>query len=222
MRAISRGGWGGLALILATLSGCALQEVRLKAPESGLKTPIPGGNQRQVIVTVPFADERQIKNRCGMQKGGFGNETANAVCQGDPAQWLAAFLATELKASGFRVLPAEDGARDSALKIDGLLLKIFAEPVVGVWSTTVESDLNVKLVATSRTGLHAERTFFAKGELTSVIWTQGIFNDSLEDGVRALLARMVEAILDLMKQYPELGFRHRGPAAVAWAPEARP
>lgn len=215
----TRGGWLGLAVLLAMLSGCALEDVRLKPPTSGLKTPIPGGNQRQVIVAVPFADARQITNRCGMQKGGYGNETANALCQGEPAQWIAAFLASELKASGFSVLPAEEGARDSALKVEGVLLKIFAEPVVGFWSTTVETDLNVKLVATSRTGLRAERTFFVKGELTSVIWTQGIFNDSLEDGTRALLARMVEAILDLMKQYPELGFKHQHLAVVAWQRE---
>ncbi len=31
-----------------------------------------------------------------------------------------------------------------------------------MWTTTVETDLNVKLVATSRTGLRAERTFFVR------------------------------------------------------------
>jgi hypothetical protein len=196
-----------------------LTDVRLKPPESGLKTPIPGGNGRQVIVAVPFSDARQIKDRCGVQKGGYGNETAKALCVDDPAQWIATLLARELTASGFVVLPAEGGARDSALKVEGVLLKIFAEPVVGFWTTTVETDLEVKLVATSRTGLHAERTFFVKGELTSVIWPQGMFNDSLENGTRALLAKMVEAILGLMKQYPELGWRHSRPATVAWRAE---
>ena len=76
-------------------------------------------------------------------------------------------LARELTASGFTVLPAEGGARESALEIDGALLKIFVEPVVGFWATTVESDLHVKLTATSRAGLQAERTFFVKGEVTS-------------------------------------------------------
>jgi hypothetical protein len=79
---VMRGGWLGLAALLVTLAGCALEDVRLKPPTSGLKMPIPGGNQRQVIVAVPFADARQITNRCGMQKGGYGNETANALCQG--------------------------------------------------------------------------------------------------------------------------------------------
>lgn len=208
-----------LWILIVAFPGCALTDVRLKPPESGLKTPIPGGQERQVIVAVPFSDARQIKDRCGVQKGGYGNETANALCVGDPAEWIATYLARELKASGFTVLPAEGAARDSALKVEGVLLKFFAEPVVGAWTATVETDLSVKLVATSRTGLHAERTFFVKGELTSVIWPQGIFNDSLEKGTRELLAKMVEAILELMKQYPELGFRLRHPAVVAWPPE---
>ena len=213
----TRARWFPLAFLALALPGCALVDVNVKPPDSGLKTPIPGGNQRQVIVVVPFTDARQITDRCGVQKGGSGNETARGVCQGNPAQWNAEFLARELKASGFTVLPAEDGARESALKIEGTLLKIFVEPVVGFWAATIESDLQVKLVATSRTGLLAERTFFTKGEVTSVIWPQGLFNDSLEDGVRQLLAKMIEAILEMTKQYPQLGFeRDRGPPVAGW------
>ena len=203
----TRGGWVWLAAVLSMLSGCALTDVNLKPPSSGLKAPIPGGNQRQIVVTAPFTESREIKSRCGVQKGGYGNETAVATCQGEPAQWLADLLASELRASGFTVLTAETGARESALKLDGVLLKIFAEPVVGFWSTNVETDMNVRLVATSKTGLKAERTFFVKGELQSIIWTQGIFNDSVENGTRDLLKKMVEAILDLMNQYPQLGFK---------------
>lgn len=194
-----------VVLFSPLVSGCALVDVNIKPPESGLEQPLAGGNGRQVIVVAPFRDARSDRSRCGVQKGGWGNETASAVCQGDPAEWIATFLARELAAAGFTVLPSEEGARDSALKIEGVLLKIFVEPVVGFWSTTVESDFHVKLVATSRTGLRAERTFFAKGELTSVIWPQGIFNDSVRRGTRDLLAKMVQAILELMDRYPELG-----------------
>jgi hypothetical protein len=209
--------------LVVALPGCALSEVHIKAPESGLKAPIPGGNQRQVIVAVPFSDTRQIKDRCGVQKGGYGNETATAVCQGDPARWIAELLAGELRASGFTVLPAEEGARDTALRVEGALLKIFAEPVVGFWSTNVETDLSVKLVATSKTGLRAERTFFVKGEKESVIWPQGIFNDSVADGSRALLDQMVKAILELMKRYPELGLERPLPSSrLSWQMERVP
>jgi hypothetical protein len=97
---VMRGACLGLAVLFVTLlPGCALDDVRLKPPSSGLKTPIPGGNQRQVIVTAPFADARKITNRCGMQKGGYGNETANAFCKGEPGRWIAELLASELLSS---------------------------------------------------------------------------------------------------------------------------
>jgi hypothetical protein len=211
---------GWMLLTALAFSGCALVEVDVKPPEAGLERPIPGGNQRQVIVMIPFQDGRQSSSRCGIQKGGYGNETAQAVCQGNPTEWIAEFLARELKASGFTVLTSEESAKDSALKIEGVLLKLFVEPVVGFWSGTVESDLSVKLIATSKTGLQAERTFFAKGEKTSVIWPQGHFNDSVERGSRDLLTKIVEAILELMKRYPELGFERReGLTLVSWESE---
>ena len=213
-------GWMLLTVLVLAFSGCALVEVNVKPPESGLETPIHGGNQRQVIVAIPLQDARQSTSRCGVQKGGYGNKTAAAVCQGSPAEWIATLLARELRASGFTVLPSEEGARGTALKIEGVLLKIFAEPVVGFWSATVETDLNVRLVATSKTGLHAERTFFAKGEKTSIIWPQGIFNDSVARGSRDLLSKMVEAILELMKHYPALGFDRRdGSTLASWTLE---
>jgi hypothetical protein len=192
-------------LLVLALSACATTDVNLQLPPSGLTTPIPGGDQRHVIVIVPFFDAREITNRCGMQRSGYGNETASAYCEGDPVQWIAALLAGELKGSGFTVLSAEQGARDGALKIEGVLLKLFAEPVIGPWRTTIETDLSVKLVATSRSGLRAERTFFVKGDQGSIIWTQETFNESFRKGTRELVRKMVEGILELMKQYPELG-----------------
>jgi hypothetical protein len=213
--------WVPCVILVVMLSGCATTDVTLTPPASGLKTPIPGGNQRQVVVAIPFSDARQITNRCGLQRSGYGDETATAYCEGDPTHWLAAMLAGELEASGFTVLAAEQGGRDSALKIEGVLLKIFAEPVVGAWTTTIETDLSVRLVATSRTGLRAERTFFVKGDRESVVWTQGVFNESLERGARELLGKMVEAILELMKQYPDLGFAPPLPARlVGWQRDA--
>jgi hypothetical protein len=207
-----------IAFASATLlSGCALIDVNLKPPGTGLKTAIPGGNGRQVIVAVPFTDSRQTKDRCGVQKGGYGNETAKAVCQGEPTAWITDLLTRELQASGFTVLTTDAGAKDSALKLDGVLVKIFTEPVVGFWSTSIETDLGVNLVATSKTGLRAERRFFVKSDLTSIIWTQGLFNDSAELAIRDMLAKIVNAVIELMGRYPDLGWQPP-PGALALAP----
>ncbi|MBI1736488.1 MAG: hypothetical protein HYR51_15065 [Candidatus Rokubacteria bacterium] len=133
-----------LVLLGVAVTGCATVDVNLKPPTSGLKTPIPGGNGRQIIVSVPFSDARPTKDRCGVQKGGYGNETAKAVCAEDPARWMAEMLSKELQASGFTVLRADAGARETALKIDGVLGTIFAEPIVGFWAATIETEPGAK------------------------------------------------------------------------------
>ena len=198
--------WLPSVLLALMLSGCATTDVKLKLPPTGLPTAIPGGNQRQIVLTMPFADARQVPTLCGVQKSGYGDETATVYCEDDPARWIAHVLAAELKKSGFTVLSPEEGAHDTAVRIEGALLKLFAEPVLGPWSTTIETDLSVRLAATSRTGLRTERTFFVKGGRESIVWTDKCFNESLARGTQDLLAKLVEAILELMKQYPELGF----------------
>ena len=197
--------WLPCVLLALMLSGCATTDVKLKLPSTGLPTPIPGGNQRQIVLTKPFADGRQVPTLCGVQKSGYGDETATVYCEDDPARWIADALAAELRASGFTVLSAREGARDTAVTIEGALLKLFAEPVLGPWLTTIETDLSVRLVATSWSGLRTERTFFVKGGRESIVWTDKCFNESLARGTQDLLAKMVEAVLELMKQYPELG-----------------
>ena len=121
--------WWLLWLMVAASSGCALTDVRVKAPESGLKVPIPG-NGRQIILAVPFSDARQIKNHCGVPEERLRPGDRLGPVRGGPGA-VDRDVARELTASGFTVLPAEGGARESALKIDGALLKIFVEPVVG-------------------------------------------------------------------------------------------
>lgn len=212
--------WLSCVLLALMLSGCATTDVKLKLPPTGLPTTIPGGNQRQIVLTLPFADARQVPALCGVQKSGYGDETATVYCESDPARWIAQALAAELVKSGFTVLSADEGAPDTAVRIEGALLRLFAEPVVGPWSTTIETDLSVRLVATSRTGLRTERTFFVKGGRESIVWTAKCFNESLERGTQDLLAKMVEAILELMKQYPELGFTRPDPVRLAGWREA--
>src|SRR4030095_6940091 len=155
-----------------------------------------GATQRQISLTMPFAAARQVPTLCGVQKSGYGDETATVYCEDDPARWISDALAAELRASGFTVLSAQESARDTAVTIEGALLKLFAEPVLGPWLTTIETDLIVRLGATSRSGLRTERALFVKGARESIVWTDKRFNESLARGTQALLAKVVEAALD--------------------------
>lgn len=197
----------GCSCALALLaSGCAFTPIPLTLPTRGLEETIPGGRSRQVVVVQPFADQRPVRERCGMQKNGYNMDTAPAVCQSPPDAWIAKLLADELRASGFTVLGPDHPSRPTALRIDGTLLQLFVEPVLGAWSGSLEADLSVKLRATTISGLEAERTFFIKGwkggQLAS---TMQPYHTALDRATQATLAEMVRAILELMDRYPQLG-----------------
>lgn len=188
-------------------SGCAFTNVPLTLPTKGLQSTIPGGSGRQIVVIIPFRDKREIRERCGMQKNGYNADTADALCERDPNVWIATLLADELRASGFSVLTDDAPHRPGALRIDGSLLKIFVEPVLGAWTGSLEADLAVKLRATSETGLDAELTFFVKGwkggQLAS---TMQPYHTALHRATQEILEEMVRAILELLDEYPQLGW----------------
>lgn len=195
----------GLCALAAALAGCAFTDVPLDMPISGLKTPLRGGNGRRVTVTAPFADQRPQANRCGMQKNGYNMDTANAVCRVPPNEWIAQVLADELRAAGFTVVASGAEHPPGTLVVEGTLLQLFVEPIPGAFSVSCEADLEVRLLATSETGLHATRTFFAKGVWRGFAGVTGPFQDSLKKASDEVLGDMVEAILELMNRYPQLG-----------------
>lgn len=198
-----------LCVGVLALAGCAFTDVPLDMPNTGLATPIRGGNARQVVIPAAFADQRPQPQRCGMQKNGYNMDTANAKCREEPTRWIAGLLADELRAAGFTVVAADAPHRSSALRVDGTLLQLFVEPIAGSFSVSCEADLQVRLVATSDTGLRAERTFFAKGVWKGFAGITGPFQTSLKRGSDDILSQMVEAILEIMNRYPQLGSRSR-------------
>jgi hypothetical protein len=141
-----------------------------------------------------------------MQKNGYNMDTADAVCQSDPDIWIASRIAQELERAGFDVRSPSEAHRPSAVRLEGDLLKLFVEPVIGFWSGSLEADLSVRLHATSETGLDAERTFFVKG------WKGGVmasttqpYLTSLDRATQQMLEEVVRAVVDLMDSYPQLG-----------------
>ena len=124
----------------------------------------------------------------------------------DERALAAKLLADELRASGFRVLPADGAKEPNAVRVDGSLLKLFVEPVQGAFSGSLEADLSVKLRLTSGNGLDAERTFFVKGwKGGQLVSTMQPYHTALHRATQDLLAQMVGSIVELMNRYPELG-----------------
>jgi uncharacterized lipoprotein YajG len=195
----------GLALAAASITcGCAFQNVPIRLPQT-VATGLRGGDGRRAVVVVPFADERNDRLLCGMQKNGYGMRTARAVCSEDPAIWIAGLLAQELRSAGLTVLRDSDPRPRSAIRIKGTLLQFFAEWIDGLFTGTLECDVHVKLVVRSESGLQARRFFYVKGTESVLAGTHGEFQKAVDDAVLKLVQNMVRSIISLLDQFPELG-----------------
>ncbi len=192
-----------LVLPLILLGGCAFANLTVTPPQQPISAGLSGGKQRTVFMVVPFTDDRPFKNRCGMQKNGFNADTANVYCSAEPAQWLADLLLDELRATGFNVVAAAPSSA-RAVRLEGHLLQFFVEPKVGVFTFTPETDIHVQLVASSGSGLLAERDFYVKGVETSMVGTESNFQAATTAAVRSIVKDMVSAVLALVDRYPDL------------------
>ena len=193
-----------IAVSILFFTGCQTS-VLLEMPISGLNVPIEGGNGHEIIVVTPFSDNRNQKDHCGMRKNGHGFKTKEAFCNREPSEWIGQLLADELRASGFKVLDANAIRGQGTLKIEGSLLKLYVEQIVGIWTRTLETDLQVKLIVTTVNGLNAEQTFFAKGVRKGAMMGVTPYNISLKRATNELLTEMVEAIFYLTNKYPQIG-----------------
>jgi len=189
-------------LALAVLSGCAFTDGRLTLPDKVSSVSAAGGLGRTVVIVAPFADVRAHPNRCGMQKNGYNMDTADAICDRDPAEWIATVLARQLTAAGFHVVATSSEADAASLQVQGELVQFFVEPVIGFWTGSLEADLAVRLVAESADGLLAERRFFAKGVRGGQLFSvRGAYQLALERATDEIVSEMVLAILELADKY---------------------
>src|SRR5437899_2241061 len=160
------------AILVTLVSGCAFSNISVSLPMQPT-SGYSGGDNR--VVTVPkFIDQREIKDRIGMQKNGYGMDTANAVGDQDVDAWLAARLAAELQAVGFRVAAA--GVNPKAIRIQGYVLKFFTEPVQQWTTMDLETDIAVRIQVIRPDDLEAERRYFKKGVEQGMMSASGAFN----------------------------------------------
>ncbi|MCP3984661.1 MAG: hypothetical protein GY723_09740 [bacterium] len=182
-------------LVIPLLCVGAAGPARMNLPDVSTKTPLAGGSNRPVIVTIPFVDERSHPQRCGIRKGFKAG--GDVVCkEREPSEWIATELAEELSRVGFQVPPESSGPSLHTLRIEGTLERFVVEPLIG-WVNRMECDLQVSLVATTGSGLRAERTFFSKRRTPANTLISGLYTLTAAKSAGRLLSDMVRAIIEL-------------------------
>jgi hypothetical protein len=151
-----------------------------------------GGKGRELQVRVPFDGN---VTTCGMQKNAVFLDVGSVECSPGPAEALAPLLVTELRKVGFKVDVGSTPAKPTTVQIDGEVLQFFTEPVSRVANDT---DVYLALTARTATGLQAERRLYEKGR-------GGDAQRSVNSAVRKILQSSVQAIVELLDQYPMVG-----------------
>lgn len=186
-----------VVMLGTVVSGCAFSNVSVTLPTQPTAGYSGGANR---VLSVPkFIDQRQMKNRIGMQKNGYGMDTANVVSDQNVDTWLAARLAAELKSAGFQVVGEE--ANTKAIRIQGYVLKMFTEPVQQWTTMDLETDLAVRIQVVRGDGLEAERRYFVKGIEQGMMSVSSSFNGSVNKASDALMKRLVPDIINLLNKY---------------------
>lgn len=200
-----------LAAAMALSTGCAFTNVDIHPPDgaSASKLAAQGrngpGRGREVIVHAPFGDLRHDRKRCGMQKNGYNMDTADVKCSEPPGQWLADALAIELTRAGYKPLRSDAVPGPTTVIVRGAVHQLFLEPKHDFWTLTVEGDVSARLVVTSASGLHAERSFYVKGTDTGLASTEATFQASADDATHEIARSMVASLTELLERYPDLG-----------------
>lgn len=188
-----------LMIVIGALSGCAFSNIPVTLPTQ----PTSGysGGDNRVLIVPKFIDQRQIKDRIGMQKNGYGMDTASAMADQNVDAWLAERLTAELRAVGFQVVGA--GAQAKGTQIQGYVIKLFAEPVQQWTTMDLETDLAVRIELSRPDGLEAERRYFIKGVEQGMMSLSGAFNGSVSKTSDALMKRLIPDIINLLNKFPE-------------------
>ena len=173
-----------IVVVFMALYGCT-NTVYL--PPTILSTNTLVGQDRELYITAPFIDKRNIRTNCGV----------NTVCDIDPVQWITNLFILELRDSGFVVITNPGRNKGNIPKIEGSLLKIYTEPLSG----SLETDIHIVLSVTTNSGFKAQRTFYVKGtEESSFLHSNPIIlmHQSFLKATQKVVSDMRNAVIELM------------------------
>jgi len=200
MRDMAMQRWTILVFVVFSCS-CAFTPLQVDLPTGGPASSWHVAKHREVIVVTPFRDSRVTGSRCGMKKNGYNMDTADVSCNQQPQVWVSRLLSDGLRRAGFAVKEVSNFRNernaDGGLLLQGSLVKLFSEPVLGFWSSSIETDISVKLMAKTRSGLRAQRVFFSKGTAVASLSERDAYEASIRDATDDLIKNMVGSVIEL-------------------------
>ncbi len=194
-------------------SGCA-EPIRLSSPPGFVNVGFKGGEGHLVRIVSPFIDDRPIES-CSRgpeslegPKRTYSGAYHQLACSSLPPEWIADRFSQGLVAAGFSVIDerAIDRLSESdqrrVFTIEGEVKMVAVESMAKMQSVLAESDIQVVLHISQKSGLRATRSFHVKSQESALGTTTKTLQDVLNKVSDRAVVEMTAAVLSLVNRYP--------------------
>jgi uncharacterized lipoprotein YajG len=190
MRLLTR--LGSFASALAVLGGCATVDSTIAvAHERPIAAPHLSAAREVSVEAVRTVPATGI-DRDGVKKNGYGQDSASIFTEPKPDQIVQQALAAELGRAGFNV------GKGSPNLVRVEIHQFFLEPEVGIWAGDVYAVVDATISVTLEPS-KMKRRFNGIGRVTTLIWTDGSYQEAFQLALRDFLGKCVPEIVRLFE-----------------------
>ena len=172
--------------------------------EISLEPNSPQYNNAKANETVylnEFKDKRNIKDKIGVIKNGYGMETANVTTDQDISALIEESLIRNLKNAGFNIKKLVATSNINALLsnkqmyLEGAIYKFYVEPNVGWWYADMVADINIKINVKSKNETFSE-SYRIESKNPDMYWgASSSYEDPLETSIEKLTSRITTDLI---------------------------
>ena len=176
------------SILVIGLTGCASYQFT-KRPVLDYKTITIARKPNNISINViRFEDDREDKEKLGMQTGGLFLEGGDVVTETDISEWITGSLKAELKNAGYTII-----AKGGKIKLSGIIERVRSNSTINY---TGEIVIKLMLVKDNKVVLNKLYT----GTSKDLCWTETDrgFANILEKALQNTLQQIVNDINNVL------------------------
>jgi len=199
-------------VVFLTLGACVIMDSTLTLEHTPAMDPIVGKPHPVFLSRV--TDRRRESDRIGCKKSSMGSESADLYLDVLLTDWFGGVLNDELRRAGLQLNGA---AGPGTFRLEVELLDFFIEPKAAFGSSYhVYAMVNAEVLVRFPDGRAFARRFTSHADDTSMLPTDGTYEDLMQEAMAAWIREAVPHIVQLL----DTGGQLRAEAA-GWNREVR-
>lgn len=190
---MSRIGLLGVFLLLS--AGCVIMDSTLTLEHTPAMDLVATKSYKVFLASV--SDLRTDTGRIGCKRSGIGSESASLYLDVGLTDWFGGVMNDELRRSGLTLAGSDN---PEAFRVEIELIDFFIEPTtsfMGSWN--VFAMVNAEVIVRFPDGRAYARRFASQANDTSVMPTDGIYEEVMQTAVTRWISEVVPVVIRLLE-----------------------